>query len=108
MMGKVAEVSDAEFTSFINSEEPVLVDFWAPWCGPCKMLSPVVEELASDMTGKLKVGKMNVDDNPKTSGQFGVMSIPTLLVFRKGEVVKQLVGYMPKKELQNQLNDVLG
>jgi thioredoxin 1 len=106
-MANVTEVSDAQFSSFLESDEPVLIDFWAPWCGPCKMLGPVVEELAGDLSGKLKVGKMNVDDNPNTSGKFGIMSIPTLLVFQKGEVVKQLVGYMPKKELQNQLSDLV-
>jgi len=106
-MSAVHEVSDDTFSGFITGDQPVLIDFWAAWCGPCKMLSPVVEELAGDLTGKLKVGKLNVDDNPKTASQFGIMSIPTLLVFQGGEVVRQIVGYMPKRQLQAKIEDLL-
>ncbi|MCY0901858.1 MAG: thioredoxin [Firmicutes bacterium] len=106
-MSAVHEVSDETFSGFIAGDQPVLIDFWAAWCGPCKMLSPVVEELAGDLTGKLKVGKLNVDDNPKTASQFGIMSIPTLLVFQGGEVVRQIVGYMPKRQLQAKIDDLL-
>lgn len=106
-MSTVHEVNDESFASFINSEQPVLIDFWAAWCGPCKMLSPIVEELANDLAGKLKVGKLNVDDSPKTASQFGIMSIPTLLVFQGGEVVRQIVGYMPKRQLSAKIEDLL-
>jgi len=106
-MSSVNEVSDGNFTEFIKGDQPVLIDFWAAWCGPCKMLSPVVEELAGELTGQLKVGKLNVDENPRTASQYGIMSIPTLLVFKGGEVVRQIVGYMPKRQLQAKLADLL-
>ncbi|QQE77381.1 thioredoxin [Alicyclobacillus sp. SO9] len=101
------QVSDANFNEFINSEKPVLVDFWAEWCGPCKMLSPVIEEISNEYADKLTVGALDVDSNPRTAQQFGIMSIPTTLVFKNGEVVKQLVGYRPKNDLLAQLADVL-
>lgn len=100
-------ITDAEFQQFVDSDKPVLVDFWATWCGPCKMLTPVVEEVADELSDKLVVGKLDIDENPKTTEQFGIMSVPTLLVFKKGEVVKQLVGYRPKNDLLAQLADVL-
>jgi thioredoxin 1 len=100
-------VSDANFNEFVNSDKPVLIDFWAEWCGPCKMLGPVIEEISNEYDGKLTVGKLDVDSNPRTAQQYGVMSIPTMLVFKKGEVVKQLVGYRPKNDLVAQLADVL-
>ncbi|MCL6631033.1 MAG: thioredoxin [Alicyclobacillus herbarius] len=100
-------VTDANFASFIQSDKPVLVDFWATWCGPCKMLAPVIEDVAKEYADKLKVGKLDVDENPETTQKFGIMSVPTVLVFKGGEVVKQLVGYRPKSDMVAQLADVL-
>src|SRR3990172_13327786 len=97
-------VSDQNFKSeVLDSQSPVLVDFWAVWCGPCKMIAPLVEELAKEFDGKLKVAKMDVDANPKTSTDFGIRSIPTLLVFKGGAVVEQIVGAGPKRQLVAQL-----
>lgn len=101
------KVTDADFQSFIQSDKPVLVDFWATWCGPCKMMAPVLEEISDELSEKLIVGKLDVDENPQTSGQFGIMSIPTLLLFKNGEVQKQLIGYKPKDDLLAQLGDVI-
>lgn len=93
-------VNDATFqTEVINSDKPVLVDFWAIWCGPCKMISPIVDEIAKEYDGKLKVMKMDVDANPKTAMQFGIRSIPTLLIFKGGRVVEQIIGAVQKRHL---------
>ncbi len=97
---KPISVDDANFQSeVINSSTPVLVDFWAIWCGPCKMIAPIVEELAGEYNGKLKVAKMDVDANPRTSMQYGIRSIPTLMVFKGGQVVEQIIGAVPKRHL---------
>ena len=95
------KITDANFEQeVLKSDIPVLVDFWAPWCAPCLMVAPVVEELAKEYTGKLKVCKLNVDEAPNTASRYGVMSIPTLAVFKDGEVVDRIVGALPKSELE--------
>lgn len=99
--GNINVFSDENFENeVLNSKTPVLVDFWAPWCGPCRIIAPVVEELSETYEGKLKVGKLNVDDNQKTSMKFGIRSIPTLLVFKDGEVAEQIIGAVPKTEIE--------
>lgn len=101
----IVHVSDATFKDeVLNSEEPVLVDFWATWCGPCRMVAPVVEEIAGDTEGKLKVAKLDVDANVVTSSEYRIMSIPTLMVFKGGKVVDKLVGFMPKDAMMNVIN----
>ena len=98
------QVTDQNFKAeVIDSATPVLVDFWAVWCGPCKMIAPMVEELAKEYNGKLKVAKMDVDSNPKTAMNYGIRSIPTLLVFKGGTVVEQIIGAVPKRHLQDKL-----
>ncbi|MBI3586559.1 MAG: thioredoxin [Ignavibacteriales bacterium] len=101
---KPIEVTDSNFqTEVLKSDKPVLVDFWAEWCGPCKTIAPVVEQLANEYDGKLKVGKMDVDSNQQTSMQFGIRSIPTLLIFKGGRVVDQIVGAVRKDVLKEKL-----
>jgi len=108
MADSVAEVTDNNFQAeVIESEVPVLVDFWAPWCGPCRMVAPVVEEIAEERGDQLKVVKLNIDENQNTAVQFNVLSIPTLIVFRNGEVAKTVVGAYPKRKLEAELEPVL-
>lgn len=102
-MGKTLELNDSNFDEAIKGDKPVLVDFWAEWCGPCKMIGPVVEELAGDYEGKAVVAKVNVDENPLTAGRYGIRSIPTLLVFKGGEIVDKQVGAVPKSVLAQKL-----
>lgn len=104
-MSKPIEVTDATFEAeVLKADLPVLVDFWAAWCGPCKMIAPIVEELAKDYAGKLKVCKLNVDENNQTAAQFGIMSIPTLMLFKGGKPVERLIGYMPKAKLVEKIS----
>jgi len=99
-MGKIAEVGDNNFdTEVINSTLPVLVDFWAPWCGPCKTIAPMVEEIAGEYAGKLKVAKLNVDDHPATASRYGIRGIPNLIIIKAGAVKEQIVGAVPKAKL---------
>ncbi len=108
MSGTVTEVTDNNFQAeVIESEVPVLVDFWAPWCGPCRMVSPVIEEIAQERGEDLKVVKLNIDENQETAVKFNVMSIPTLIVFRHGAVAKTVVGAYPKRKLEEQLEPAL-
>jgi len=102
---KPITVDDANFqTEVIKSDKPVLVDFWAIWCGPCKMIAPIVEELAKEYDGKLKVTKMDVDANPRTAMQYGIRSIPTLMIFKGGQVVEQIIGAVPKRHLLDKVS----
>jgi thioredoxin 1 len=99
---KVVQLSDDTFESeVLKSSTPVLVDFWASWCAPCKAISPVVDGLAEDYDGQVKIGKLNVDENPATPGQYGVRGIPTLILFKDGKVVDQVVGAVPKNQLES-------
>ncbi len=99
--------TDASFEKdVLKSAEPVLVDFWAPWCGPCRILGPIVEKLAGEFAGKVKVAKLNVDENPVTAQNYGVMSIPTLIMFKGGQVLEQLVGVQQEAALREKLNNL--
>ncbi len=101
----VAELSDADFEQeVLQSSDPVLVDFWAPWCGPCRQITPMIEELANENSGSAKVLKVNIDDNPEMAQKFGVMNIPTLLVFKDGNVSERFVGVQPKAKLQEAID----
>ncbi|MFT4415090.1 thioredoxin [Fredinandcohnia humi] len=100
----ITNVTDQNFNTE-TSEGLVLADFWAPWCGPCKMIAPVLEELDSEIGDKVKIVKLDVDDNQETAAKFGVMSIPTLLIFKDGEVVDKVVGYQPKEALADRLSN---
>jgi thioredoxin 1 len=108
MAGIVTEVTDINFQAeVIESDVPVLVDFWAPWCGPCRMVAPVVEEIAKERGEGLKVVKLNIDENQDTAISFNVMSIPTLILFRNGEVAKTVIGAYPKRKLEAELEPAL-
>lgn len=97
-------VTDQDFEEkVLNAELPILVDFWAVWCGPCKMIAPILDELTDELDGQLLIGKLDVDHNPSTAMAYGVMSIPTLLLFKDGQPVERIVGYQPKPQLMNRL-----
>lgn len=107
-MANAVEITDATFDDeVVNSDTPVVVDFWAEWCGPCKMIAPIVEELAGEYDGKVKFTKMDVDSNPKTPMQFGIRGIPTLLIFNEGKAVGQIVGALPKTMLKQRVEEAI-
>jgi len=107
-MAKEVVVTENNFdTEILGASEPVLVDFWAAWCGPCKMIAPVVEELANEYDGKLKVGKLNVDENSALAARYGVMSIPTLIVFKGGQEMERIIGFQPKEALKKVIDPLL-
>lgn len=103
MPGTPIEMSDADIDKHIQNYEKVVVDCWAPWCGPCRMVGPVIDELANEMKGKFVFGKLNVDENKTTASKYGIMSIPSLLVFKNGKLVDKIVGAMPKDPLKSKL-----
>ncbi|MGZ8299826.1 MAG: thioredoxin [Rhodoplanes sp.] len=97
----VSKISDAEFDKeVLKSDKPVVVDFWAEWCGPCRMIAPALEEISGSLAGKVKIVKLNVDENPATAAKYGVMSIPTLMLFKNGELASRQVGAAPKQKLE--------
>lgn len=105
----VGKFTDGNFDAeVVKSGVPVLVDFWAEWCGPCRMMSPILDELAPAYAGKLKIGKLNVDENQNTPSNFGIMNIPTMILFKGGKEVERIIGAMPKGDLQKKIDKVLG
>jgi thioredoxin 1 len=105
----IVHVTDEGFAeAVLASDLPVVLDFWAPWCGPCRMMEPVLEEIAAEYAGRLVVAKLNVDESPKTATEYDILSIPTLMMFKGGKIVKTLVGAMPKKKIVEELAGVLG
>ena len=98
------EFNKDNFEEILKSEQPVLVDFWAPWCGPCQMMGPIIEELSSEMGEKAKIGKVNTDENPAIAEKYGIMSIPTIIIFKKGEIAKQMIGVQSKENLKEELS----
>jgi len=104
----ILEIDDGSFEAeVLKADQPVLVDFWAPWCGPCKAIAPIIEELAADFGDKIKFTKLNVDDSPVTPGKYGIRAIPTLIFFKGGEVSDQITGMVAKSKLQESINKVL-
>ncbi|PDH42571.1 MAG: thioredoxin [Rhodothermaeota bacterium MED-G19] len=106
-MGKALEITDSNFNDIVSKNKTVLVDFWAEWCGPCRMIAPMIEELAGEYDGKAIIGKLDVDNNQESSVKFGVRSIPTLLVFKNGELVDRHVGAVPKETLSKSIDSNL-
>ena len=107
-MANVAEVSDANFAAeVLDAAQPVLVDFWAPWCGPCRMIAPILEQLLHENAERLKIVKVNVDDSPNTAGGYGISAIPTVMLFKGGQVVERFVGVQPKSRLQEAINQAV-
>ncbi|QNO14405.1 thioredoxin [Alkalicella caledoniensis] len=107
-MSKALEVTTQSFEQeVLNNDTPVLVDFWAPWCGPCKMLAPIIDELVGDYQGKVKIVKVNVDENQEIASKYGIMSIPTLILFDKGQEKDTITGFMPKKKLAEKIDSNL-